>query len=204
GVLSFIPPAAQMPGGGFPVIIFQHAVGQSKSNAFAIAGRLAAAGFVTVAIDAVAHDSRAVRVSNSAAIGCADVTPCTRTDCGPSPVDFPQCYAPFLSTNLGATRDAIRQTDLDQQRLVAALKAFGITQCGALKIDATRILYLGQSLVGGVIGSISVGLTPEIKAAALNVPGVGWADILENTGTLRLQCFLVDGLIDAGILQGAK
>jgi dienelactone hydrolase len=201
-VLSFVPATAP-PAEGYPVVIFQHSIGQSKTNAFAIAGRLAAAGFATVAIDAVAHDSRAVRISSDAALGCADAAGSTRPDGGPSPVDFPQCYAPFLSPNLGATRDAIRQTVLDQQRLVAGLKACGTTACGTLKVDATKILYLGQSL-GGILGSISLGVTPDIKAGVLNVPGVGWVDILENTMTLRLQCLLVDGLIDAGILMGQK
>jgi dienelactone hydrolase len=201
-VLGWVP-ATAAPATGYPVVIFQHGLGQGKTNAFAIAGSLANAGFLTVAIDAVAHDSRAVRISNAAALGCTDVATSTRLDKGPSPIDFPQCYAPFLSTNLGATRDAIRQTVLDQQRLVAALKACGTTACNSVKIDPTKIVYLGQSL-GGIIGAISVGLMPDIKAAALNVTGVGWVDILENTATLRIQCLLVDGLIDAGILVGEK
>jgi dienelactone hydrolase len=204
-VLSFVP-AAAMPAGGYPVVVFQHALGQSRTTAFAIAGRLAAAGFATVAIDAVGHDSRAVRVSNNAAIGCADVdTPpmCSRPDCGPSPVDFPQCYAPFLSPNLGATRDGIRQTVIDNLRLIAALKACSTTACGSLKVDPAKVLYLGQSL-GGIVGTMTAAVSPDIKATVLNVPGVGWVDILENTGTLRLQCLLVDGLIDAGILMGEK
>jgi len=201
-VLGWVP-ASAMPANGYPVVIFQHGLAQTRTNAFAIAGSLAAAGFATVAIDAVAHDSRAVRISNATALGCADVATSTRPDKGPSPVDFPQCYAPFLSTNLGATRDAVRQTALDQQRLVAALKACGTTACGSIKIDATKIVYIGQSL-GGIIGGISVGLTPDIKAAGLNVTGAGWVDILENTATLRIQCLLVDGLIDAGVLMGEK
>ncbi len=203
--LSLIP-AMAMPAGGYPVVVFQHAIGQSKTTALAIAGRLAAAGFLTVAIDAVGHDSRAVRISTDAALGCANAGPppmCARPDCGPSPVDFPQCYAPFLSPNLGATRDGIRQTVVDNLRLIAALKVCGTTQCGAVTVDPTKILYLGQSL-GGIIGSMTAAISPDVKAAVLNVPGVGWADILENTGTLRLQCLLVDGLIDAGILQGEK
>lgn len=201
-VLGFVP-ALAMPAAGYPVVVFQHALGQSKTSVFAIAGQLAAAGFATVAIDAVGHDSRAVRVSTNAALGCADSATSTRPDRGPSPVSFPQCYAPLLSSNLGATRDAIRQTVVDQQRLVAALKACGTTQCGTLKVDPMKILYMGQSL-GGLIGSISAAVTPDLKAAVLNAPAVGWVDILENTGTLRLQCTLVDGLIDAGILNGEK
>jgi len=38
----------------------------------------------------------------------------------------------------------------------------------------------------------------------LNVGGVGWADVLENTQTLPIRCLLVNGLIDAGILTGEK
>ncbi|HWO20626.1 MAG TPA: hypothetical protein VNO30_17775 [Kofleriaceae bacterium] len=202
-VLTLLP-ATAAPAGGYPVVVFQHALGQSKTTVFAIAGRLASQGFAVVAIDAVGHDSRAVRVTNNAAIGCADTTPtCTRPDCGPSPVDFPQCYAPFLSPNLGATRDGIRQTVVDQLRLLAALKACGTTACGTLTVDPTHIVYLGQSL-GGILGSLTLGLTTDIKAGVLNVAGAGWVDILENTSTLRLQCQLVDGLIDAGILMGDK
>jgi hypothetical protein len=64
--LSWIP-ATAAPAAGYPVVIFQHGLGQGKTNAFAIAGSLAAAGFATIAIDAVAHDSRAVRISNNPA-----------------------------------------------------------------------------------------------------------------------------------------
>lgn len=202
GTLSLIP-ATAAPATGYPVVIFQHGLGQSKTTALAIAGALAGQGFATVAIDAVAHDSRAVRISSDAALGCADSATSTRPDKGPSAVDFPQCYAPLLSTNLGQTRDAIRQTALDQERLVAALKACGTTACGALKVDATKILYIGQSL-GGIIGAISAGFIPDLKAVVLNVTGAGWADILENTETLRIRCLLVDGLIDAGVLVGEK
>jgi hypothetical protein len=45
---------------------------------------------------------------------------------------------------------------------------------------------------------------PTIKAAVLNVAGVGWLDLLENTKTLAFSCPLVDALIDAGVLTGDK
>lgn len=196
-------PATAAPATGYPVVVFQHALGQSRTTLLAIAGRLASLGYAAVAIDAVGHDSRAVRISNNAALNCADSAQSQRPDGGPSPVSFPQCYAPFLSPNLAATRDGIRQTVLDQQRLVAALKACGTTDCNALKVDGNHILYLGQSL-GSIIGGISTSVTTDIKASVLNVAGVDWVDILENTQTLPIQCQLVDGLIDAGILVGQK
>ncbi len=197
-VLAFKPRLPE-PGGanptGYPTAIFQHGLGQSKSNIFAIAGGLASQGFASVAIDAVAHDSRAVRISNTGA--CADVS-----GAPPSPIGGSACYAPFLSPNLGATRDNIRQTSLDQQALVRAVVGCSTAACGVLRTDATRIVYIGQSL-GGIIGSVTASVRDEIKASVLNVPGGGWVDILENTDSLAIRCSLVDGLIGAGILTGA-
>lgn len=202
-----VVPAQAPPASGYPIVVFQHGIGQSKTNVFAIGGQLAALGFATVAIDSVGHDSRAVRVSNDPAIGCGDVTTGLlgpRPDLGPSPVTAPQCYAPFLSSNLATTRDGIRQTVLDQQRLIEAVKACGVANCGAFQADAAHITYLGQSLVGGLMGSATTSVRDDLTASVLNVPGVGWVDILENTQTLQIRCALVDGLIDAGILTGDK
>lgn len=190
-----VTPQAACPAAGCPTVIFAHAIGQSKTNAFALAPQLAQRGFATVAIDAVAHDSRAIRISNDAARGCGGPRP--------SPLTAPQCFAPFLSPNLGAARDNIRQTVLDYHGLIAALKSCNATPCGGFKPDLTKLYYVGQSL-GGILGGMTVATSSDLKGAVLNVAGVGWADILENTQTNQLRCPLVDGLIDAGILQGEK
>ncbi|MBL0216003.1 MAG: hypothetical protein IPQ07_19250 [Myxococcales bacterium] len=183
-----------------PVIIFGHGLGSSKTTLVAIGSQFAAAGYASVAIDFVAHDSRAVRISTDAAIGCADSgTPAA----APPPTSFPQCYAPFLSSDLGATRDNIRQSVLDLQELVGGLKGCGTTACGPLKIDVNNISYVGISL-GGIMGSTAVAANPGFRSAVLNVPGVGWADILENSQTNGIKCPLVDALIDAKILTGEK
>lgn len=179
---------------GCPTLIFQHGLGRASTDVLAIASQFAAAGYNVVSIDAVAHGSRAVRVSNDAARLC---------DGAKTPGTAPQCFAPFLSPDSANTRDNIRQTVLDQQQLVESLKACGTANCGGLKVDASRIQYIGQSL-GGIMGSVTVAIDADIKAAVLNVPGVGWVDILENTQTLAIRCSLVDGLIDAGILTGDK
>ena len=197
-----LTPAAPCAAAGCPTVIFQHGLGQSKTNVFAIGSQLAATGYAVVAIDAVAHDSRAVRISDQGM--CANGgTPPDNLTAPPRGGPTAACYAPFLSPDLGTTRDNIRQTVLDQQALVAALKACGTTACNDLKVDPAKILYMGQSL-GGIMGSITVSQRSDIKAAVLNVPGVGWADILENTSTLAIRCPLVDGLIDAGLLVGEK
>jgi hypothetical protein len=188
--------------GPWATAVMQHGLGRSNSDALGIASQLAAFNqMATIAIDAVGHGNRAIRVSNAAL--CADDPASPRADKGPDPTRFPQCYAPFLSPNLAATRDGIRQTVLDLQRLVAGVKACGSAACGTLTVDPAHIVYLGQSL-GGIIGSVATAVTSDIKAAVLNVPGAGWVDILENTQELRIRCSLVDGLIDAGILTGEK
>ncbi|MDX2092285.1 MAG: Ig-like domain-containing protein [Kofleriaceae bacterium] len=208
GVLVFVP-AGTAPAGGFPAIVFGHGLGSDRRSVFAIAPQLAKPngtlnfpGYVTVAMDFVAHGSRAVRISNTGA--CADSgTPAAP----PDPTVSPQCYAPFLSPNLAGTRDNIRQSVLDLQGLTDAMETCGTTMCTTpnanLKIDPAHIEYAGISL-GGIIGSMNVATKTEIKAGLLNVAGAGWVDIFENTQTLAITCSLVDGLIDAGILVGEK
>lgn len=190
-----VTPAAACPAAGCPTVIFAHRLVQGKTGSFQAGPVLAAQGFATVAIDAVAHDSRAIRISNDAARGCGGARP--------SPITAPQCFAPFLSPSLGATRDNIRQTILDYHGLLAALKACNATPCGGFKPDLTKIYFVGQS-IGGHMGGVAVATSADVKSAVLNVAGVGWVGILENTQSLPIRCQLVDGLIDAGILQGEK
>jgi dienelactone hydrolase len=195
-VLAAVPTGAA-PAGGWPTVVFGHGLGSSKTTMFAIAPQLAKAGFATVAIDFVAHDSRAVRTSTDPAKGCADVA-----SVPPDPTKAPQCFAPFLSSDLAGTRDNIRQTVLDLEGLVAAIKACGTASCGVLKVDAMHLAYMGISL-GGIIGSTTVANVPDFKGAVLNVPGVGLIDVLENTPNLDIRCSLVDALISVGVVTGA-
>ena len=197
----FLSTAAVCPGGGCPTVVFGHGLGSSKSTMFAIAAQLGALGFNVAAIDFVAHGTRAKQVTNNAAIGCNG---------SPTAPVSPQCFSPFLSPNLAATRDNIRQSIVDLHALIASLKTCGVSGCnpatagaGPLTIDPAKIVYAGISL-GGIMGSAAVATSADVQAAALNVPGVGWVDILENTQTLAIRCSLVDGLIDAGVLVGDK
>jgi dienelactone hydrolase len=224
-----VVPKGPAPQTGWPTVVFGHAIGSSKESALAIAGRFAQFGFATVAIDTAAHGSRAVRISKDINLGCigrcfSGTTP-TQTECDsvtdcqagetcgsaaatpgflpPSPTTAPQCYAPFLSADLAATRDGIRQTVLDHQRVIKALETCGTSGCSPISVDASRIFYAGMSL-GSIIGTMSAATAPELKGTVLNVGGVGWADVLENTETLAIRCQLVNGLIDAGFLEGEK
>jgi alpha-beta hydrolase superfamily lysophospholipase len=214
--VAFIP-SSPMPETGYPVVVFGHGLGSQKESLFLLASQLAQAGFASIAIDFVDHGARAVRVTADPALGCdghcqvTTTTSCSHdSDCGNETCVLPsfgqtktQCFAPFLGTDLAATRDNIRETILDLQRVVRAVKSCGTTACGGFKVDSTRVFYAGISL-GGIIGTTTTATDADIKAAVLNVPGVGLVDILENSQTLEIKCPLVNGLIDAGIIQGTK
>ena len=196
-----VVPAGVMPAGGWPTLVFGHGLGSSKESAVVIASQLAAAGIQGIAIDFVAHGSRAILIDNSAANGCDSSV---HGGTGPDPTADHQCFAAPLTTDLGTTRDNIRQTVLDLQQVVATLKLCSTTGgCGALVADPTRILYTGISL-GGIIGTTAFASDPDIKEAVLNVSAVGLLDILENSKTNDIRCPLVDALITAGILVGDK
>lgn len=195
-------PAGARPAAGWPTVVFGHGLGGNRVQLYLIASQLAGRGIASVAIDFVAHGTRAVRNSNAAALGCADGTG------RPNPSQDPQCFAPFLSTNLAITRDNIRQTVLDLQTLVQSLKRCNSdTACAVdgniLRVDPAKLGYLGISL-GGIIGATTVAVTPDFRTAVLNVAGAGWVDVFEQTGTAAIRCSVVNGLIDAGIIMGTK
>jgi dienelactone hydrolase len=200
-VLAVVPATPPGPG-GYPTVIFAHGLSRSKEDLLALAGPLARAGFASVAVDALDHGGRAVRVSLDAALGCdrggAD-RPCAD---GVEPTCAPQCFAPLLSANLPVTRDHLRQTALDHVALAGALAACASPgACGSLQVDPARIGFVGQSL-GSLIGGVSTAHSPELGAAVLNVGGADWMQILTDTETDAIRCPLVDALIGSGVLAG--
>lgn len=185
-------PSSEAPANGYPTVVFGHGLTRSKNDLFAICSQLASQGIASVAIDWVSHGDRAVQVSNDPQLGCSGE---------PDPTEAPQCFVPILSADLAATRDSVRQSALDALALIEALQACGTDSCGALQVDAGRIGYLGQSL-GGIIGTVVVAMSPDIGAGVLNVAGVGWIDIFENTDSIEIRCSVVDALIAAGVIEG--
>lgn len=202
----FIPAGAAPSTAGFPTLVFGHGLTSSKSALFAFAPQLAAKlHMASMAIDFVDHGSRAVRISDTGDCAGATLDPTVLT----------QCFVPIFSADLGQTRDNIRQTVLDLQRVIRVAKYCGSNTCASataggtsatpstFKVDPAHIVYGGQSL-GGIIGTTASATAPEIKTALLNVPAVGLLDVLEHTDTLEIRCLLVDALIDAGVLVGDK
>jgi hypothetical protein len=189
--IAFVP-AGGAPLGGYPTIVFGHGMTLDKTTLFAIGAQLAGRGFASVAIDWVNHGDRAVRTSSDASKGCSG---------SPTLVEKPQCFASFLSADLATSRDDFRQSALDALALIKGLKACTGSNCGALEVDGNNLGYLGMSL-GSLVGTIVVGVSPDIKAAVFNVGGVGLMDLVEHTATVEVRCGVVDTLIAAGVITG--
>ena len=200
-----VRPATAAPAGGYPLVVFAHGITRSKGDLLAIAGQLAGLGIASVAIDWPLHGSRAVQIFPTGS-ACQDPSDPAVAPNPADPTRSAACFAPILSSNLPATRDAFRQGALDIMSLVAAMTSTcaapaGATACNGFSINPNAVGYIGQSL-GAIIGTVPVAMDPTIKAAVLNVGAVSLITILENTDTNRLKCPLIDALINNGTLQG--
>jgi hypothetical protein len=123
-----------------PLVVFQHGLGRSKSDVFAIANTLAAAGMVVAAIDAPLHGDRAYCTQDSDCTCAASSSPSCIETCGlfgppglqgdtvaigvctSGSVPVPSVSGRFVVTpNFFRTRDALREDLLDTSALVLAL-----------------------------------------------------------------------------------
>ncbi len=188
-----------------PLVVFQHGLGQNKTNVFAIASTLASAGFAVAAIDAPLHGDRALCTVDTECVCPAGVTctpTCTLFASAPLPGDAAPvglCETPsvavpgvsgnyFVTLNLFRTRDALRQDILDTSALVLALAPPAPTanpvaqamQGHGLAIDGRKVYWLGQSL-GGILGTLNTAANPRISRAVLNVPGATLTDVFTNS-----------------------
>ncbi|MEC8049821.1 MAG: hypothetical protein VX210_03435 [Myxococcota bacterium] len=191
-------PATEMPADGYPVVFFGHGVGLSKEQSFPVATELAAKGIATVSMDWVAQGERAVKT----AVQSADCD----TDPMKRPAGSPEdgCYYKLLATNPLVARDNARQSALDYMFFMRAMvgSCGSSGGCAGFKINNDQIGYLGIS-IGGLIGQMTVAMSPEldIKALGLSNTGVGWIEIVEKTNPFY-NCPLVNSGIESGTLVG--
>lgn len=184
--ITFILPAAPPPAAGYPVVVYGHGLGAGRDQLLSFAEPLTAAGFALVGIDMVGHGSRYDATDRGANLatqlsafsgepgtrdGFGDVTGLVTT------FDF---FEGFL--NVAAVRDTIRQSALDQARLVQLVRgAPDLTALGpGARLDARRIAYLGESF-GTVVGTLVAAIEPDVALYVLDVPGGGILDLLLPT-----------------------
>jgi dienelactone hydrolase len=195
------------PAAGWPVAIFQHGITRNRTDMLAIAPTLAAAGFVTIAIDEPLHG-----VTNSAASPTNPFyrnqlffgTPAAGLMTGERTFDLDlmdnatgasgpdgnidSSGAWFVNlSSLITSRDNLRQAEADILHLARSVAAFDLDQNpGALTaedIDETRIRFVGHSL-GAILGTTALAIDDStIQAASLVVPGGGLGKLLDASAS---------------------
>ena len=187
---NLVLPAGAKPSGGWPVAIFGHGFGDNRNNSpLVIAATMAAHGIATVAINVVGH--------GGGPLGTLTVN---RTD-GP-PVTLPAggrgidqngdgAIASTEGSSAGGERiligssDGLRQTTIDLMQLVRQIQVgMDVDGDGLADLDASRIYYFGQSF-GGIYGTIFLGIEPDVRVGAPNVPGGPIIDIIRLSPVFR-------------------
>lgn len=143
------------------LIVFQHGLGSRKEDLRGLARHFVEQGYSAIAIDAVKHGERPHK---------GDVTTLFFG------IELDRWY-------VEGARDNVRQTASDHLALVQVLQDYapdGHFPEG-FDLNLEDVSYVGQSL-GGIIGSNSCALNPEIDRCVLNVPGGRLVEIIRANG----------------------
>lgn len=172
-----------VPANGWPVVIYQHGITSDRATILPLAPALAAAGFVTVAIDlplhglAPNHPLRTDGTLNTKERTFDIDLQNNSTGAIPSPDGTADASgAHYLNlSSLITSRDNLRQSIADQITLVRSLDSLTVN---GEAIDGSKISYVGLSQ-GSIVGIGTLGINDEIGAASLSVPGGGIAKLLD-------------------------
>lgn len=193
-VLASVPTTV-MPAAGWPVVILQHGITQSRGNLIMVADALAAKGYVGIAIDLPLHgitpQSSLVSLRKPQVLERTfDLKLLSKTDALDESGDH------FIQVNsLLTIRDNMRQAISDLTQLKAAL-----TSVSGLSIDASNVSFVGHSL-GGIVGASFVKLTPDLKAAVIAMSGLQAAYIFKRLAPFTPN--IVKTLNEQGIKVGS-
>jgi hypothetical protein len=144
-----------------PVVLFQHDLRGSRSDAWGVADELADAGYATLAIDLVGHGDRVVL--------------------GPDglPLDPREVLVPVSQPF--AVRDAFRQQAVDLVAVVRSLRAAdGPAALPGVDLDATDVSFLGVGF-GAMAGAIFLAVDPAVRVAVLCGPGGNLGAIVDSS-----------------------
>ncbi|MBL4631118.1 MAG: lipase, partial [Paraglaciecola sp.] len=159
-------PAITKPENGWPVVVFQHGITESKSNVLAISAALSMAGYASAAIDHPLHGDRSIELDDGTVVNAS--------------INGPSDYLNLL--NLLTSRDNSRQSIADIMAFRLSLNALNDTT-GLVTLDTSEVHFIGQSL-GAIYGSGAVALSNKslggdlaafdsmyaFKTAVFNVP----------------------------------
>lgn len=214
------------PPGGYPVTIFIHGITRNRTDVLAVGPALANACQVVVAIDLPLHGVTPQSTTAGFRIpGVAERTfdvdyaetlddgagNCSQSTANPfslTPDGVVDCSGGHF-INLGSlitSRDNLRQGVIDNIHLLKSLQASDLVVVDAMgspvgSIDTNTAVtnLLGHSL-GGIVGTMLMGVNDEGTAASLAMTGGGIAKLLDGSATFGPA--IAAGLAGNGIVEG--
>ena len=205
--------AGVKPVSGWPLVIFQHGITGDRSQALAIAGAFAQAGWAVAAVDLPLHGivnsaSPLYQASNEQTFNLDLVVNATGASGQDSVIDTSGTHFINLSYPL-ASRDNLRQAAVNLLALTRALPTLDLDgDTSNVDIDKNRIAFVGMSLgsITGIVYGAALPSTAVIPTAAplrtmaFSVPGGGVAELLQNSATFGPR--INAGLQAQGLLPG--
>jgi hypothetical protein len=203
--------------GPMPVVIFGHGLVTERRFVLAVANALAAKGFAAISIDFPFHGKRTycatggpVSVVNPTTGQVQSLNPCksgstcnTEGKCvdangqGNNLAMFPIIDLPVASgavfnevDHIASSKDHFWQSLVDLGSLERSLRKGAWEPLLGRAVDTSKIFYTGQSL-GGIMGAIYLGTSPQIPSAVLNVPGADLIRMFDDSPFFSPQ---MDGL----------
>jgi dienelactone hydrolase len=180
--------AGVKPANGWPVVIFQHGITGDRSNALAIAGAFAQAGWAVAAVDLPLHGivntaSPLYQASNEQTFNLDLVINATGASGQDATIDTSGTHYINLTYPL-ASRDNQRQAAVNMLALRRALPTLDLDgNAATVDVDNTRVAFVGMSL-GSITGTIYGAALPNpalSRTMALAVPGGGLAELLRDS-----------------------
>ncbi len=203
--------------GPMPVVIFGHGLVTERRFVLAVANALAAKGYAAISIDFPFHGKRTycatggpVSVVNPSTGQVQSLNPCeSGSSCnqegrcvdaqghGNHLAKFPIIDLPVASgavfneiDHIASSKDHFWQALVDLGSLDRSLRTGAWSALLGRAVDTSKIYYTGQSL-GGIMGGIFLGTSPEIPRAVLNVPGADLIRMFDGSTFFHPQ---MDGL----------
>jgi len=161
-IFRLVTPASTVAGPGpWPVVVFQHGITSSKDAALPIANSLAAAGYATLAIDAIYHGERTMPGAESG--------------------------DGFFTTNLLMDRANLYQAAIDLWEAVDVIQA-GVDLDGDTinDLDETDVPFIAHSL-GSIIGSVFLSQETRVSKMVLSSPSAILVNVLDKTSLPSIQ-----------------
>jgi pimeloyl-ACP methyl ester carboxylesterase len=203
-------PKGPKPMGGWPIVVYQHAITADRSTLFGMADRLAISGFAAVAIDLPLHGLESGGTFDFLFAGHQDGQARERhfgldlvdNTTGVSGADglLDSSGAHFINlASLRTSRDNIYQAVADLFALTASLDGADYDGVVDDDFDTSQLYFIGHSL-GAIVGSLYLQQSPAVLAAVLAMPGGGLARVLAESPSFGPE--ITAGLAAAGINVG--